>query len=118
MEQAAKSAHIHDFIINSQEGYQGIVGERGVQLSGGQRQRIGIARALYKRTPVLVFDEATSALDAATEEAVMSSIEEIDRNITIIVIAHRITTLNHCDRIYQLEQGEITENMDETAIAQ
>ena len=118
VEQAAKSAHIHDFIINSQEGYQGIVGERGVQLSGGQRQRIGIARALYKRTPVLVFDEATSALDAATEEAVMSSIEEIDRNITIIMIAHRISTLKHCDRIYQLEQGEITENMDETAIAQ
>ena len=118
VKQAAKSAHIHDFIINSQDGYQGLVGERGIQLSGGQRQRIGIARALYKRTSVLVFDEATSALDSETEAAVMLSVGKIDRDITIIMIAHRLSTLKHCDRIYQLEHGKITENMEETVLTQ
>ena len=118
VKQAAKSAHIHDFIINSQDGYQGLVGERGIQLSGGQRQRIGIARALYKRTSVLVFDEATSALDSETEAAVMLAVGKIDRDITIIMIAHRLSTLKHCDRIYQLEHGKITENMEETVLTQ
>ncbi len=116
VKKAAKSAHIHDFIVNSSAGYQGLVGERGIQLSGGQRQRIGIARALYKRTPVLVFDEATSALDTDTEKAVMSSIEEIGRDITIIMIAHRVSTLKHCDRIYRLEHGRITKNMEAASI--
>ena len=115
VKQVAKLAHIHDFITNSEEGYQGLVGERGVQLSGGQRQRIGIARALYKRTPVLVFDEATSALDAVMEAAVLSSIEAIDRDITIIMVAHRLSTLKHCDRIYRLEQGKIAGNVEEAA---
>lgn len=115
---AAKSAHIHDFIVNSSVGYQGLVGERGVQLSGGQRQRIGIARALYKKAPVLVFDEATSALDTKTEEAVMTSIGKIGRDITIIMIAHRVSTLKYCDRVYRLEHRKIAENIEETAITQ
>ena len=116
VKKAAQSAHIHDFIINSPNGYKGLVGERGIQLSGGQRQRIGIARALYKRTPVLVFDEATSALDTGTETTVMASIEKMGRDITIIMIAHRISTLKHCDHIYRLEQGKIAENREATSI--
>ena len=120
VKQAAKSAHIHDFIINNPGGYQGLVGERGIQLSGGQRQRVGIARALYKGAPVLVLDEATSALDTETEAAVMSSIKEVDRGITIIMIAHRVccSTLKNCDHIYQLKHGKIVENMEETAFTQ
>ena len=116
VKKAAKSAHIHDFIVNSSKGYQGLVGERGIQLSGGQRQRIGIARALYKGAQVLVFDEATSALDTDTETAVMSSIEKINRNITIIMVAHRLSTLSHCDSAYRLEQGKIVENTDALSI--
>ncbi|MEO0488391.1 MAG: ATP-binding cassette domain-containing protein, partial [Cyanobacteria bacterium J06659_2] len=74
---------------------------------GGQRQRIGIARALYKKSSVLVFDEATSALDNSTERAVMASINELDRNLTILLIAHRLTTVEHCDLIFELDQGRI-----------
>ena len=83
------------------------MGERGIRLSGGQRQRIGIARALYKQATVLVFDEATSALDSSTEQAVMSAIENLNRDLTILIIAHRLTTLQHCDTIVQLERGKM-----------
>ena len=113
---AAKSADIHEFIIKQPAGYKTVVGERGTRLSGGQRQRIGIARALFKKNQVLVLDEATSALDVETEKSVMSSIEKIDRNITIVMIAHRLTTLKHCDFIYKLEDGRITENIDPNSI--
>ena len=113
---AAKSADIHEFIIKQPAGYKTVVGERGTSLSGGQRQRIGIARALFKKNQVLVLDEATSALDVETEKSVMSSIEKIDRNITIVMIAHRLTTLKHCDFIYKLEDGRITENIDPNSI--
>jgi ATP-binding cassette subfamily B protein len=85
------------------------VGERGIRLSGGQRQRIGIARALYKQATVLVFDEATNALDSLTEQAVMNAIENLNRDLTILIIAHRLTTLKHCDLIVQLERGKIIE---------
>ena len=112
----AQSAQIHDFITKSSKGYNGIVGERGTLLSGGQKQRIGIARALYKKTPVLVLDEATSALDTDSEKKVMLSIEGIDRDITIIMIAHRISTLKHCDIVYRLEDGRITEEIDPVSI--
>ena len=84
-----------------------MVGERGVRLSGGQRQRIGIARALYKQANVLVFDEATSALDSETEAAVMQAIESLGRELTIVLIAHRLTTLQGCDIIYRLNQGSV-----------
>ena len=114
--QAAKSADIHEYINKQPEGYKTVVGERGTRLSGGQRQRIGIARALFKKNQVLVLDEATSALDNETEKLVMSSIDKIDRNITIIMIAHRLTTLKHCDFIYKLEDGRITENINPDSI--
>ena len=116
VEEAAKLAHIHDFIAEKPKGYQSLLGERGVQLSGGQRQRVGIARALYRRASIIVLDEATSALDTEMETAVMSSIEKIDRNITIIMIAHRISTLKNCDLIYQLGHGSITNMMEAAAI--
>jgi ABC-type bacteriocin/lantibiotic exporter with double-glycine peptidase domain len=104
---AAKQAQIAEFIEASKEGYFSMVGERGVRLSGGQRQRIGIARALYKQAKVLIFDEATSALDHQTEKAVMESIENLNRDLTIIIIAHRISTLENCDLIVKLEKGHI-----------
>ena len=114
--QAACQARISDFIESRAEGYNVLVGEGGIRLSGGQRQRIGIARALYKKASLLVFDEATSALDTEMETAVMSSIEKIDRNITIIMIAHRISTLKNCDLIYQLGHGSITNKMEAASI--
>ena len=78
------------------------MGERGIRLSGGQRQRIGIARALYKQADVIIFDEATSALDNETEQAVMQAIEELSENLTILIIAHRLTTLKNCTEIVEL----------------
>jgi len=107
VQQAARQAQISDFIESSPEGYQAYVGERGVRLSGGQRQRIGIARALYKRASVLVFDEATSALDNATEQSVMDAIEGLNSDLTILLIAHRLTTVRRCDLIVELEHGRV-----------
>jgi ABC-type multidrug transport system fused ATPase/permease subunit len=103
--QAASQAQIADFIESRPEGYGAFIGERGVRLSGGQRQRIGIARALYKRASVLVFDEATSALDNVTEQSVIDAIESLNRELTILLVAHRITTVQHCDIIIQMENG-------------
>ena len=88
------------------------VGERGIRLSGGQRQRIGIARALYKRAEVIIFDEATSSLDADTERAVMQSIEGLSNNLTLLIIAHRVTTLKNCGMIVELDDGEILRQGD------
>lgn len=104
---AARQAQIADFIESRPDGYDAHVGERGVRLSGGQRQRIGIARALYKRASVLVLDEATSALDNETERSVMQAIEGLQRNLTILLIAHRLSTVRHCDTIAELEHGRI-----------
>ena len=107
VQQAARQAQIADFIESNVEGYKALVGERGVRLSGGQRQRIGIARALYKRATVLVFDEATSALDNETEQSVMDTIEGLGSDLTILIIAHRLSTLRQCDIIVELEQGRV-----------
>lgn len=104
---AAAQAHIAAFIESNDQGYSALVGERGVRISGGQRQRIGIARALYKNPEVLVLDEATSALDNTTEQAVMDAIQRLDSNITIILIAHRLTTVRACDMIFELEGGGV-----------
>lgn len=104
---SARRAQIADFIENSPEGYEAIVGERGVRLSGGQRQRIGIARALYKKARVLVFDEATSALDSVTEQAVMDAIESLDRDLTILLVAHRLATIRRCDRVVEISRGQV-----------
>jgi len=104
---AAKQANIAEFIENSSEGYNALVGERGIRLSGGQRQRIGIARALYKQAKVLIFDEATSALDNETERAVMEAIKGLGQDLTIIIIAHRLSTLENCDQVIKLGKGRI-----------
>jgi ABC-type multidrug transport system fused ATPase/permease subunit len=104
---AARQAQIADFIEARPEGYDAWVGERGIRLSGGQRQRIGIARALYKNASVLILDEATSALDNATEQSVMDAIEALDRHLTVLLIAHRLSTVRRCDSIVELEQGRV-----------
>ena len=105
-ERAAKIANLHEFVMkNLPQGYATTVGERGVRLSGGQRQRIGIARALYHNPQVLILDEATSALDNLTEQAVMEAMNNLVHEITIILIAHRLSTVRKCDRIYLLERG-------------
>jgi ATP-binding cassette, subfamily B, bacterial PglK len=105
--QAAQQAQIAKSIESWPKQYQTIVGERGIKLSGGQRQRIGIARALYKKADVIIFDEATSALDNETEEAVMSAIESLSQNLTVLIIAHRLTTLKNCSQIVELADGSI-----------
>ncbi len=106
VEDAAKIANLHEFIINELPSqYKTTVGERGIRLSGGQRQRIGIARALYHKPQVLILDEATSALDNLTEKVVMEAVNNIGKNITIIIIAHRLSTVKECDIIFQLENG-------------
>jgi ATP-binding cassette subfamily B protein len=104
---AARQAQLLDFVEALPEGFQTFVGERGIRLSGGQRQRIGIARALYRNASVLVFDEATSALDNATERAVMESIDGLTRDLTLVLIAHRLTTVQHCDLIVELDHGRM-----------
>jgi len=108
IESAARIANIHHFISNDlQDGYQTVVGDRGIRLSGGQKQRIGIARALYHDPDVLVLDEATSSLDMITENAILDAIHQLSRQKTIIIIAHRLTTLTECDVIHVLHEGEI-----------
>ena len=105
--EAAKAAQIADHITGLPDGYNTLVGERGVRLSGGQRQRIGIARALYRRCSVLVLDEATSALDSDTEKRVMEGINSYAAELTTIIIAHRISTLERCDQIVTINQGKL-----------
>ena len=107
MRDAARQAQISNVIESWSLQYETIVGERGVRLSGGQRQRIGIARALYKSSDIIVFDEATSALDNDTELAVMAVIEFFDREITILIVAHRLTTLQNCDFLIKLDKGQV-----------
>ena len=110
IKKAAHQASMDIFIEALPEGYKTTVGERGVQLSGGQRQRIGIARALYKEANIIVFDEATSALDEATEKNVMQAIDSLDKDLTILIIAHRLSTLKGCDLIYKMDKGSIVKS--------
>lgn len=108
VERAARIANLHDFVLaNLPEGYETAVGERGVRLSGGQRQRIGIARALYHDPDVLILDEATSALDNLTERAVMDAVHNLGGNKTVVMIAHRLSTVQTCDKIVMLRNGRI-----------
>ena len=106
--QAARLAQIAEFIEELEAGYDTFVGERGVRLSGGQRQRIGIARALYKNASVLVFDEATSALDDETESELMKAIEALSKELTVIMIAHRLSTVRNCDKLLKLDNGVVS----------
>jgi ABC-type multidrug transport system fused ATPase/permease subunit len=107
--QACREAELDDLIQGLPDGYDTIIGERGVRLSGGQRQRIGIARALYKRASVLVLDEATSALDDVTEASIIDAVQRLGRRYTVLMIAHRLTTLRDCDVIYRLDQGRVVQ---------
>ena len=108
VERAAKIANIHKFVTDDlPEKYSTTVGERGIRLSGGQRQRIGIARAMYHNPKVLILDEATSALDNLTEQSVMEEVKNIGKDLTIIIIAHRLNTVKKCDNIFLLEKGEL-----------
>ena len=115
---AAAQAQIADFIESLPRGYDTRVGERGIRLSGGQRQRIGIARALYKQAAVLVFDEATSALDDATERALMETLDRLSRELTIILIAHRLTTTAYCDRVFTVQGSGLRETRSSVAAAE
>jgi ABC-type multidrug transport system fused ATPase/permease subunit len=107
--EACREAELEDLIQSLPDGYDSVIGERGVRLSGGQRQRIGIARALYKRASVLVLDEATSALDDVTEARIIEAVQRLGRKYTVLMIAHRLSTLRDCDMIYRLDQGRIVQ---------
>lgn len=108
--EAARQAQLHEFIAELPDGYDTLIGERGIRLSGGQRQRLGIARAIYKQSPVLILDEATSALDDATEAAVIAALEMFGGSgRTIIMVAHRLSTIAHCDRVARLDKGRLVE---------
>tara|TARA_B100001093_G_scaffold500935_1_gene551976 strand:- start:117 stop:947 length:831 start_codon:yes stop_codon:yes gene_type:complete len=108
VEQAAKIANLHEFVINELPlKYSTSIGEKGIRLSGGQRQRIGIARALYHKPQILILDEATSALDNVTEQQVMEALDNLGTNVTKILIAHRLTTLKKCDKIFLFDKGSV-----------
>lgn len=105
----ARQARVAEFVEADADGYDAFVGERGIRLSGGQRQRIAIARALYKRADVLILDEATSALDDETERAVVECIDGLDQNLTVLIIAHRLSTLRNCDQVVRLDSGTLAD---------
>ncbi|MEL7161881.1 MAG: ATP-binding cassette domain-containing protein, partial [Bacteroidota bacterium] len=105
---ALELADIAEFVDSLPEGLQTRIGEKGIRLSGGQRQRIGLARALYTNPSVLLLDEATSALDNVTERGIIDALADLPRDVTTIVIAHRLSTVQHADRIYFLDEGKIT----------
>ena len=107
--QSLKSAKLHELAMTMKDGLNTVLGERGVRLSGGQRQRVCLARAFYHDREVLILDEATSALDDATQSEIVSEIQQLKGKKTMIVIAHRLSTVQDCDRIYRLDQGEIIE---------
>jgi len=108
--EAAAKAHAHEFIERLPQGYDSLVGERGVKLSGGQRQRIAIARAILKNAPILILDEATSQLDSVTENLIQDSLWELMQNKTTVVIAHRLSILLHMDHILVFDKGKIVED--------
>jgi ABC-type multidrug transport system fused ATPase/permease subunit len=113
---AIRAAQLGDFVAGLRDGLDTMVGERGVRLSGGQRQRIGIARALYHNPTMLVLDEATSSLDTATERGVMDAVRALRGGKTIIIVAHRLSTVDQCDRLYRLEHGQIVDEGETAAV--
>lgn len=108
--EAAKQAKIHDTIMSFPDGYDTVVGERGLKLSGGEKQRVAIARAILKNAPILLCDEPTSSLDSATEMDIMKNIKDIGKNTTTILIAHRLSTIHDCDKIVVLHEGKVMEH--------
>ena len=116
--QAMEKAQLTEFVESLPHGLDTIVGDRGVRLSGGQRQRIGIARALYHDPEILVLDEATSALDNDTEAAVMEAVENLQGTKTMIIIAHRLTTIRNVDKIYEVEGGKVLPKSKEEVFAE
>jgi ATP-binding cassette subfamily B protein len=109
VETAAKMADIHDFICGLPEGYESIVGERGLKLSGGEKQRVAIARVILKRPQILIFDEATSSLDSRSEQAILRSLGDVSIHTSTLVIAHRLSTVIDADQILVMDQGRIVE---------
>ena len=114
--EAAKKAHAHEFIVQTGQGYASLVGERGVKLSGGQRQRIAIARAILKDAPILVLDEATSALDSVTERKIQQGLDYLMQGRTVVVVAHRLSTVSHMDRVLVFDEGRIIEDGTHAAL--
>jgi subfamily B ATP-binding cassette protein MsbA len=109
VEEAAKQAYAHDFIMDLPDGYNTVVGDRGVRLSGGQRQRLFIARELFKNPNLLILDEATSALDTESERYIQDSIDALKGEMTVVIIAHRLSTIKNVDRVYVLDDGHLIE---------
>ena len=107
---AARYANAHDFILQTENGYETVIGERGMKLSGGQRQRLTIARALLKNPPILILDEATAALDSESERLVQEALEHVMQGRTTLIIAHRLSTIRHADVIHVMRDGEIVES--------
>ena len=109
VQEAAQKSLAHDFILRMPQGYDTVIGEKGVRLSGGERQRLAIARAILKNAPILILDEATSALDTESEAFVQAALANLMQDRTVFVIAHRLSTVRHASRIIVLEHGRITE---------
>jgi ABC-type multidrug transport system fused ATPase/permease subunit len=106
---ALDQAQLADFVRSQPDGLDTVVGDRGIRLSGGQRQRVGIARAMYENPPILVLDEATSSLDNDTEKAVMEAVNGFQGDKTMLIVAHRLSTIEHCDIVYRVEGGGVTQ---------
>jgi ATP-binding cassette subfamily B protein len=111
--EAAKAANVHDFIINLSDGYDTVVGERGMRLSGGERQRIALARAFLRNAPILVLDEPTSSVDKATEAEIMEAMERLMKGRTVFMIAHRLSTLENCSVLLKLEDGRLVKEISD-----
>jgi ATP-binding cassette subfamily B (MDR/TAP) protein 7 len=108
--EAAKKAHLHETITKLPNGYDTIVGERGLKLSGGEKQRVSLARAILKKAPILLCDEPTSSLDSHTELEIMNNLKEVGKGTTCVIIAHRLSTIQDCDEIVVLEKGRVVEH--------
>ena len=116
VEDAARAAHIHEFIMALPDGYEAEVGERGLKLSGGEKQRVAIARALLKNPAILIFDEATSALDSQSEKSIQAELDRIQIGRTTLIIAHRLSTVMNADHILVMEEGRIVERGSHTEL--
>ncbi|MAT86116.1 MAG: hypothetical protein CMA25_04060 [Euryarchaeota archaeon] len=108
--EAISSAGLNTFVGKNNKGLDIIVGERGIRLSGGEKQRVGIARALYKKPNILILDEATSSLDTVTENSIIQSIDKLKQRLTIIMVSHRLSTIQNCDKVFLISNGKIKDS--------